>query len=80
MDAALRLNLVKCQSKILSVSILVLVDAALRLSSLFYIAYTIFVSILVLVDAALRLEGETYRIGKVPGFNPCFSGCRPATG
>ena len=37
------------------------------------------VSILVLVDAALRLEGATYRIGKVPGFNPCFSGCRPAT-
>jgi len=37
------------------------------------------VSILVLVDAALRRVQEDG--GAVPevGFNPCFSGCRPAT-
>jgi len=41
--------------------------------------YMTVVSILVLVDAALRpdcwrIPGINYR-----SFNPCFSGCRPAT-
>ena len=37
------------------------------------------VSILVLVDAALRhcLNGHVEKIAR--SFNPCFSGCRPAT-
>ena len=36
------------------------------------------VSILVLVDAALRPDTVT-PLSKVTSFNPCFSGCRPAT-
>ena len=38
-----------------------------------------FVSILVLVDAALRLHINVIRETVFIGFNPCFSGCRPAT-
>ena len=39
------------------------------------------VSILVLVDAALRRvwHHDTRYVPKNPCFNPCFSGCRPAT-
>ena len=38
------------------------------------------VSILVLVDAALRKDSEMRTLMRVQlGFNPCFSGCRPAT-
>ena len=37
------------------------------------------VSILVLVDAALRLVVVKVTAVRVWGFNPCFSGCRPAT-
>ena len=37
------------------------------------------VSILVLVDAALRLRRLRARICVLYSFNPCFSGCRPAT-
>ena len=36
------------------------------------------VSILVLVDAALRLALTDYLV-LFRSFNPCFSGCRPAT-
>ena len=61
------------------VSILVLVDAALRQSERTVAAGRTEVSILVLVDAALRLlcYGCTRRLFR--SFNPCFSGCRPAT-
>ena len=37
------------------------------------------VSILVLVDAALRHGASSATAEAVPSFNPCFSGCRPAT-
>ena len=37
------------------------------------------VSILVLVDAALRPDPLTGSVGIDESFNPCFSGCRPAT-
>ena len=37
------------------------------------------VSILVLVDAALRHGGGGGGGGGGLSFNPCFSGCRPAT-
>ena len=39
----------------------------------------IHVSILVLVDAALRHGDEAMQEIDVVSFNPCFSGCRPAT-
>ena len=62
------------------VSILVLVDAALRqYHRLPPVPQLIGVSILVLVDAALRHNMETEITRYVAGFNPCFSGCRPAT-
>ena len=37
------------------------------------------VSILVLVDAALRRRQSMNTTPNDTGFNPCFSGCRPAT-
>ena len=37
------------------------------------------VSILVLVDAALRLVDMDHPVRGYQSFNPCFSGCRPAT-
>ena len=61
------------------VSILVLVDAALRLSNAFFPSHRNRVSILVLVDAALRRYYHHSDIAGVQSFNPCFSGCRPAT-
>ena len=62
------------------VSILVLVDAALRLTPFFTTPNTIIgVSILVLVDAALRLGSVSRWTLESSCFNPCFSGCRPAT-
>ena len=61
------------------VSILVLVDAALRRFDLFDMVKEDEVSILVLVDAALRhLERLRCQL-LILSFNPCFSGCRPAT-
>ena len=61
------------------VSILVLVDAALRPQSRSKLSIHSRVSILVLVDAALRLQW--WKTDHIPQscFNPCFSGCRPAT-
>ena len=53
-------------------------DAALRPVAMVAMSISIAVSILVLVDAALRLATTT-SIGAINGFNPCFSGCRPAT-
>ena len=43
-------------------------------------AYYRKVSILVLMDAALRPMTWYERKQRVQGFNPCFNGCRPATG
>ena len=64
----------------IQVSILVLVDAALRLDChLCPRCIEICVSILVLVDAALRLSFAVKIIVAWLSFNPCFSGCRPAT-
>ena len=78
-DAALRPGIVEIRTWAYLVSILVLVDAALRLFSINGYRNRNGVSILVLVDAALRLtiylECEASEIR----FNPCFSGCRPAT-
>ena len=62
------------------VSILVLVDAALRLDAM--VNQGIIpddVSILVLVDAALRQTRRGKSSFPNSCFNPCFSGCRPAT-
>ena len=63
------------------VSILVLVDAALRPGEIIQIKrdITMRVSILVLVDAALRQHLIPATLGTILCFNPCFSGCRPAT-
>ena len=79
-DAALRLWLGDAlPSTALLVSILVLVDAALRPCPVRGNLHHHFVSILVLVDAALRhCSGSNTVTGDI-GFNPCFSGCRPAT-
>ena len=60
------------------VSILVLVDAALRLIYLERDRVVVYVSILVLVDAALR-HVSRLACRCCLSFNPCFSGCRPAT-
>ena len=62
-----------------AVSILVLVDAALRRYRFPLQCHNIEVSILVLVDAALRQLFKHSFIDIVISFNPCFSGCRPAT-
>ena len=62
------------------VSILVLVDAALRPCIRGLPLMVSRVSILVLVDAALRLYSTRYGQSLQCCFNPCFSGCRPATG
>ena len=61
------------------VSILVLVDAALRLCPTNAHRLSYHVSILVLVDAALRLGLMSSITVAISSFNPCFSGCRPAT-
>ena len=61
------------------VSILVLVDAALRLAAARDFQTYVAVSILVLVDAALRHKHGNLVGYKQKCFNPCFSGCRPAT-
>jgi len=78
-DAALRHvhNIVRGTYTI--VSILVLVDAALRHIIALVIVHQFRVSILVLVDAALRLATGIGEEGLEYCFNPCFSGCRPAT-
>ena len=80
-DAALRpsssLDQVRCHT----VSILVLVDAALRQDNSTEAApIRDVVSILVLVDAALRQSIDGVVNLMANRFNPCFSGCRPATG
>ena len=65
---------------ITKVSILVLVDAALRRGGVCYMPVRRWkVSILVLVDAALRHRHDRQSLCSEPRFNPCFSGCRPAT-
>ena len=64
----------------LIVSILVLVDAALRHSGRSMGSSRELVSILVLVDAALRPGFKMDSSYTNRCFNPCFSGCRPATG
>ena len=62
------------------VSILVLMDAALRHQCIRRATISsINVSILVLVDAALRLRSKDVYVDEYRSFNPCFSGCRPAT-
>ena len=62
------------------VSILVLVDAALRQAQIHDHGIDDTVSILVLVDAALRPHPILVDIVFAAfSFNPCFSGCRPAT-
>ena len=63
------------------VSILVLMDAALRPRFRHHEElYMFYVSILVLMDAALRpCNIMKISISIIPGFNPCFDGCRPAT-
>ena len=62
------------------VSILVLVDAALRQGGLEQQRLEDYmVSILVLVDAALRHYKNDFLSPVWFCFNPCFSGCRPAT-
>ena len=61
------------------VSILVLVDAALRLDGVRNDVHYRCVSILVLVDAALRPYFFFHTVHVYLCFNPCFSGCRPAT-
>ena len=64
----------------IKVSILVLVDAALRPCADRHARKSLLaVSILVLVDAALRLEHAIAIVEPYHRFNPCFSGCRPAT-
>ena len=79
-DAALRHKEGRESHTYNSVSILVLVDAALRQRYVLGLLVTIFVSILVLVDAALRPRGCSGWMGsRTTCFNPCFSGCRPAT-
>ena len=56
-------------------------DAALRrFNDLFKKVLYYSVSILVLVDAALRHSVLRFLVQKaILSFNPCFSGCRPAT-
>ena len=61
------------------VSILVLVDAALRQYRARAQRRFLVVSILVLVDAALRPFLHVRLRSDLRCFNPCFSGCRPAT-
>ena len=80
MDAALRLFFLDHYSFVLCVSILVLVDAALRHLNVHQVREMLYmVSILVLVDAALRLALYSLLVLNKSCFNPCFSGCRPAT-
>ena len=79
MDAALRPGIVWHKDANNYVSILVLVDAALRPRLRWLVHNGYIVSILVLVDAALRLHYTGTSGATHYGFNPCFSGCRPAT-
>jgi len=67
------------QVGLVNVSILVLVDAALRPLTRLWQKSLYCVSILVLVDAALRQDHIFTLSASHKGFNPCFSGCRPAT-
>ena len=79
-DAALRLrDRRRNYIRDVRVSILVLVDAALRLRLISNVPERTGVSILVLVDAALRHQMVYFKLDVHYCFNPCFSGCRPAT-
>ena len=80
MDAALRHNFQQTEYICLRVSILVLMDAALRRKTIPQTPKNEHVSILVLMDAALRRQQRLHGSQKAGGFNPCFDGCRPATG